>query len=161
MRIEANRVLVAVEETLQLLKSKRLVMPDDVDPRGWILSGGKAKPKAKTRTKKQKHPFGEICDSYLEDQQQKQESTRTGEEIHILHLKRILSCSVDINGIDLDKLKRYRSRRYRQKQHGQRIHGATIKKELVTFRQIWIWAKQNGFVDSLCSLLDENGRWKL
>ena len=110
MRIEANRVLVAVEEALQLLKSKRLVMPDDVEPRGWILSGGKAKPKAKTRTKKQKHPFGEICDSYLEDQQQKQESTLTGEGIHVLHLKRILSCSVDINGIDLDKLKRYRLR---------------------------------------------------
>jgi hypothetical protein len=49
----------------------------------------------------------------------------------------------------------------REKHHGKPTSDATIKKELVTFRQIWNWAKNDGRVQASCPLLDENGRWKI
>ena len=81
--------------------------------------------------------------------------------MHIGHLKKLLKSSTPIDTIDLDSLKNYRRRRAGQKHHGKPISDATIKKELVTFRQAWAWAKQNGHVKTRCPLIDEDGRWRI
>jgi len=158
---EANRVLATVEDTLHLLKTGRLEIPADVDAVHWIMTGGKLQPPSKPKPRQSKLNFGEICDAYFEDQSQKEETTLGGESIHINHLKRILSCSMSLHAVDLDVLKKYRKRRLRQKYHGKLITDGTIRKELVTFRQIWVWAQQNRYVEGTCPLLGEDGRWKM
>ncbi len=160
-RSDAYRTLAAAEDTIQLLKTGRLEMPSDVDPFDWILSGGKLPSKPASNGKTQDKRFGKICDAYYEDQKQKQDTTLYGETVHIRHLKRLLSSSTPIQNIDLDALRSYRRRRAKQRHRGKPISDATIKKELVTFRQVWIWAKRNGYVKATCPLLDDNGRWKL
>jgi integrase len=159
-RPEALRALAVVEDTLHLLKTGRLEMPVDIDPIDWIVSGGKLKAKRIKEKAKDKR-FGEICDSYLEDQKQKQPTTLGGEILHIRHLKNMLTGSTSIENIDLEKLSKYRRSRSRQKHHEKFPSDATIRKELVTFRQIWVWAKQHGYVNYQCPLLDDNGRWRM
>ena len=157
---EADRALAIVEDTLHLLKTGRLEMPSDIDPIDWIVSGGKLKAMRIQEKRKDKR-FAKICDSYLEDQRQKQPSTLSGEKIHIKHLKKGLTSSIAIDNIDLEKLSKYRRSRARQKYNGKKPSDSTIRKELVTFRQIWVWAKQHDYVKEQCPLLDDNGRWRM
>ncbi len=160
-RSKAGRVLASVEETLEFVKTGRISMPENVDPVAWLLSGGKltANPSANGPCKEEL--FGEVCDAYTRDQKQKQATTLEGEASHIRHLKRLLKTSTPIQRIDLAALRQYRRRRSGQKHHGKPISDVTIRKELVTFRQIWMWAIQNGVATGLCPLLDERLRWKL
>jgi integrase len=132
-----------------------------VDPVEWILSGGKVQAKAAQNGQFGDTRFGKVCDEYVKDQRQKQDSTLCGEMIHIRHLKKVLKVSTPIREIDLDTLKRYRRRRSTQEYHGKRISDATIKKELVTFRQVWAWAKQSDYVETRCPLLDDDRRWRM
>lgn len=160
-RSKAQRTQVTVEETIEFLRSGRITMPEDVDSVDWILFGGKLQAKSVRHGEVKNKRFGSICDDYLEDQPQKQATTTDAEKTHVRHLKQILKASTLMKNIDLDALKEYRRKRNSQKYHGKAISGATIKKELVTFRQIWMWARQNGFLDIQCPLLDEGNRWKI
>ena len=160
-RSKAQRTQAAVGETIDLLRSGRITMPEDVDPVDWIVSGGKLQSKSVRHGEVKDQRFGRICDAYLKDQPQKQATTTDTEKTHVRHLKRILKASTLMKNIDLDALKEYRRRRNSQKFHGRPISDATIKKELVTFRQIWTWAKQNDYLDIQCPLLDEGHRWKI
>jgi len=163
-RAEANRTLAAVEDTIHLVKTGRLTIPGGLAPSkepDWIVSGSKVKPKPERNGKPKDNRFGKVCDAYLEEQQQKQGTTIATETIHIRHLKRILKAKTLIENIDLDVLKKYRRRRAGEKFRGKPISDATIKKELVTFRQIWTWAKQNDYVSTLCPLLGDGHRWKI
>jgi len=157
---EATRTLSLIEDTLHLLKTGRLEIPPDINPLDWIVSGGKVLPVRSKQTCKDKR-LGVVCAAYLNEQKQKQPTTLMGESVHIGHLSRLLTKSIAIDSIDLDKLAKYRRRRAQQKHHGRVISDATIKKELVTFRQIWVWAKQHNYISSPCPLLDENGRWRM
>ena len=160
-RAEANRTLAAVEDTIHLVKTGRLQMPLGVDPFDWIVSGGKLQSTPERNGDPKDKRFGKVCDAYLEDQQQKQDTTIATERIHIGHLKKILKAATPIEAICLDALKKYRRRRAGEKCRGKPISDATIKKELVTFRQIWAWARENSYVSAQCPLLGEGHRWKI
>ncbi len=160
-RSKALRTLSIVEDTIELLKSGRLTMSDDVEPISWIVSGGKIEKKPSKNGRSKDTRFGKVCDAYLEDQEQKEETTLCGERIHLRHLKKLLKSGTPIEIIDFDALKDYRRRRTRQKHHGKSISDATIKKELVTFRQVWMWAKQNDYTKSECPLIDDRQRWRI
>ncbi len=156
----ALRIQATVEETVDMLVTGRLEIPDGVDVGCWILSGGKAT--GRRPEKKVSEPrFGELCDSYYEDQRQKADTTRYLEGIHIKHLKRILRVSARISSIKLDHLKRYADIRLREEYRGKPTSTVTVRKELVTFRQIWAWAQRNKHVEVSCPLLSSEGRWAL
>lgn len=156
----ALRIEATVEETIELLETGRLVLPDGVEPGHWILTGGKAVKQPVTANTTDMR-FGKVCEAYLQEQHQKAESTRCTEEIHIGHLKRILRASTPMDRISLEKLKNYAHKRSLEKYRQRPISSRTIKKELSTFRQIWDWAEENGFVPDRCPLLGANRRWKL
>ena len=163
-RGEANRTLAAVEDTIHLLKTGRLTIPEIVTPSrqgDWIVSGGQINTKPGRNGKPKGPRFGNVCDQYLKEQPQKHESTIYCETVHIRHLKRLLRASKLIDQIDIDSLKEYRRRRSLERHHDKLIGDATIKKELVTFRQIWGWAIQSNFVEDRCPLLDHESRWKI
>ena len=157
----ANRIRARVEETLDLLKGHRLQIPADVEPGAWILSGGTLRPNPVCNGKLHSECFGEICSEYLKDSRQKHDTTLETEIIHIRHLKKYLNASTRLHSIDLKSLKQYRNRRRRAKFRGKAISDVTIKKELVTFRQIWAWARENSYVSAQCPLLGEGHRWKI
>ncbi len=84
---------------------------------------------------------------HMKDQLQKADTTLLGEAIHIRHLNRMLRSSKRFSSITLDCLQFYAKRWLQLKHRGQFISAATIRKELDTFRQIWIWAQRHKKLD--------------
>ena len=94
----AIRTLAVVEETLEDLKRHKVSIPENLrldQQLNWILSGGRQSTNAaanhtKISRKGRLHSsLGNICDVYLSDQAQKQETTVSGEKVHIKHLKKL------------------------------------------------------------------------
>ena len=153
----AQRILGTVEDTIERLQTGRLEIPDDVDVGSWIVSGGKV---VKKRIERQLS-LSEICTQYTADQRQKAASTLYQESTHIGHFERILRPSIPLSDITLQKLKKYVQRRSKEEYRGRVVSSATIRKELVTFRQIWIWAQRNGHTNKTCPLLGPDRRWEI
>lgn len=168
---QAATVKTLVEETISLLNTGRLVMPDDVSDAGtWIMSGGKLEHKPVLQSRSIAS-FDHICQKYMEDQRDKAPATVAGETIHIRHLKRLLGEKTQLGSVTTDTLRRYvdsrlkeptrrTSKNPRRKKSkaptatAQLVTGATVKKELTTFRQIWDWARMSNIVRTPCPLLD-------
>ena len=56
----AKRVQATVEETLDMLKTGRLEVPDDTELGAWILSGGKLQPKFSANGKPKSERFRNV-----------------------------------------------------------------------------------------------------
>lgn len=156
----AVRVLAAVEDAVELLNTGRLAVPECEDLGKWILSGGKSNGGKKA----QRTPaarFGAVCDAYFADQKQKAPATLHQETTHLGHLKRLLKPHTPLSAITLQLLKRYSEKRSNEKFRGKHVSSKTIRKELTTFRQIWIWAQRNGRIERTCPLLGPDGRWEV
>ena len=137
---DAGRIKARVEETLGMLNTGRLSIPEDADPGVWILSGGKLqeKPKFDAASLTAVAP---ICDAYFKDQLDKADTTLEAEERHIGHLKRILGERTTMAALTLDAMQNYANVRAKaDNRYGGKVSGQTIKKELTTFMQIWDWA---------------------
>ena len=80
-RSKALRTQVAVEETIDLLKSGRITVPAEADLVDWIVSGGKIDSTPERNGDPKDKRFGKVCDAYLEDQQQKQDTTIATESL--------------------------------------------------------------------------------
>lgn len=157
---QAKRILATVEETLDLLNTGRLSLPEDTEIGRWILSGGKSGVTAR-QCNTVPTRLGEVCDKYFADQGQKAASTLVREKPHIRHLKRILRTSTPIRLVTLDALKTYVKKRRKETFRHHPVSDKTIRKELVTFRQIWFWAKRHGHAHDSCPLLGPDGRWEV
>jgi len=103
--------------------------------------------------------FGGVCDAYQKDQHGKADTTLVGERIHIGHLKRVIGENTALDKIDLKKVQAYVTKRAKKKHRGKTISGATIRKELVTFRQIWDWARARRYIGRECPIYDERHKW--
>jgi len=55
-------------------------------------------------------------------------------------------------------VQRYVNKRLSEKWRKKPISGRTIDKELVTFRQIWQWARLRGHAKGSCPIIDEQGK---
>jgi hypothetical protein len=97
---------------MALLKTMDLKIPHRTDPGIWILSGGKIESKPAPNGKRKSDRFGVICDDYLADQRQKQQTTLAGEKTHIKHLKRVLKARTPLTAIGLDSLRAYQKCRH-------------------------------------------------
>lgn len=157
----AQRLLGIVQDTLALLQTGRVVIPPNVNPGDWILSGGKAVANPRKAARPSELRLSVVCEEYLKDQVGKAESTVAGERIHIGRLKSILLPGTLLTAVNLDVLKRYARKRSQMKFRGKLITGTTIRKELMTFRQIWLWAKRHKRLSTACPLYDEDGLWQI
>lgn len=154
----AKHVRSTVEETIGLLRTGRIVMPDDIDPATWIMSGGKADA-VKIKQSNADGRFRPVCEAYFKAQHQKADSTLRAEALHIRRWRRFIGEQTLLRTVQLDDLQRYVDERLRRIHRGRPISGKTIRKELATFRQIWVWAQIRGIVRTNCPLLGPNGRW--
>jgi integrase len=156
----AKAIEARVEETIRLLKSGRIEMPEDAEPGIFIMSDGKLLDKPKLSAPKKDPRLGQVCESYLSDQMAKAESTVEGERIHIAHLKKMLGEATEIHTLTLANMQDYVKTRSKQKHRGRFITGKTIRKELGSFRQIWTWARHQGIVAASCPIYGTNSERK-
>ena len=148
-RRKAAGICSRIEETLQLLESGRIEVPNGADPIEFIFSDGKqpqkpAKIKSLSLSKlhatyQEKLPAGS-----------KEASLLYGEEIHLKHLKRHLGPGRKVQGISKADLQNYVSSRLKEKYHDKPIQPDTVQKELVTFRMLWNWGVGEGLLTGPC-----------
>jgi len=164
-RSEAALICSRIDDTILLLRTGRIEVPNEVDSGNWIYAGGKTILNGSSvcngSFKASALRLGEICDDYLKDQARKAETTLNAEKVHIKHLKGHFGILRKLTTIQLDHVKEYLAQRQIEKYRGKLVTGATIKKELTTFRQIWIWAQRNRKVQGTCPLIGPDGRWEV
>ncbi len=147
----AKGIKAQVEETLDLLKRGRIALPEGAthDDAGiYILSGGKVlrRPSVAAASKTLK----EVTDAYFADLPEgaKAKTSINTEKIHVGHLLKILKGSTPLRQIGVADLQNYVTKRSRQQGNkGKKIQPVTIKKELMTFGQVWAFARARKWVD--------------
>jgi hypothetical protein len=128
---EAERVCGVVEETIKDLKRGRLSMPPDAEPGAFLLSGGKNTGKL-TVTPRVAMSLSELFDEYKLKIIGKDPSTRYTEDIHIVHLLRILGEKTLVESITLATVEVYITTRGKEVYSGRKISATTILKEIKT-----------------------------
>ena len=120
-------------------------MPPDADPGKFILSDGKLNGKPVVS---KPLSLAELFALYLEKLPAgaKEESTLQGEVIHHNHLLRHLKAATIASTLAVSDLQAYVQKRLRDRHHKKGIRPDTIKKELTTFRLVWNWAVDQGYL---------------
>jgi integrase len=144
-------VKAQVEETLGLLKRGRLSLPQGATPDDvgvFILSGGKVtqRPRVAPAAKTLK----EVTDAYFAELPEgaKAASSLYTEKIHVGHLVKVLKGATPLRQIGVAELQGYVTKRSREKgTKGKKIQPETIKKELMTFGQVWAFARARKWVE--------------
>jgi integrase len=145
-REDAEASLARLKDNLRRAELGHLVVPDGADIAIFLLSDGQlsAKPKLpRIRTLKQ------LLDSYIASipKEAIESSTRQGMDIHITHLLRELGDGLLVAGLGTTDLQSYvDARALAPGQKGRTLSPATIRKELVTFRTAWNWARHAGML---------------
>ena len=138
--------LATIEETIGLIKTGRLTIPEDVEDIGaWIVSGGKvaAKPKVK-----EIHTLKDVVSDYFAaiPTGAKSPNSIATEKTHLNHFIEILKGATPIDAIGVAELQSYVTKRSRQPGiRGRKVQPETIRKELVTFGTLRRFAKARGW----------------
>jgi integrase len=142
---EAQRACSLVEETLDNLVRGRLSIPDGVDPRMFILSGGKAvaTPSVSVALAATVSTLAALFESYLAAPPPHLEvSTRKMQEIHFRKLAESARVK-SLGSFDRAAAQAYVAARSKMTSCrggvSRSIHRDTIQKELKTLRQAWAW----------------------
>ena len=143
----ARTILGTVEETIRLLKRQRLTIPDDTeDMAEFLMNGGKVTEKARRVERK---TLKEVVDAYFAaiPSGAKEANSLLTEKIHLGHFQRLLKGTTLIRAIGVPTLQKYVVERSNESgTRGRKIKSGTIRKELVTFGQLWRFAKANNWV---------------
>ncbi len=145
----ARTILGTVEETISLLKRGRLVIPEDTeDIAEFLINGGKVTEKAPKLVRK---TLKEVIDAYFAaiPSGAKEANSLLTERIHLGHFQRLLKGTTPIRAIGVPALQKYVVERSDESGiRGRKIKSGTIRKELVTFGQLWRFAKANNWVST-------------
>ena len=150
-RQEAETVRSRVEETLRLLTRGRLEIPADADPGTFVLTDGKRNGKPSPSVV---HSLNDLFKVYQEKLPAgtKEATTLQGEARHIKHLLRHIGANRIAQTIKGNDIQRYVEKRLQESWHGKPIRPDTIKKELTTFRLIWNWAVNQGYLKGIAPM---------
>lgn len=162
---EARAVQARVDETIKALRIGRVEHPEPpqgVELGDYILSGCTLAARLDSITLK------DASEAYKLDSMDKGANTRKGEAKHLRHICRTIGETTKLDRIDLKTLKRYVQDRMAKPTKGKgRIHkpasGATVHKELLTFTQLWTWARRENYVKGECPVKDANNprKWAI
>lgn len=147
---EARSRKARLEETIRLIESGRLEVPEGADIATFLLSDGKLT-QGIGRTDPSPAPvtlevgftsfFDSIPDGSLEDE------TLRGMHRHERHFVRLLGASFVLQSLSLDTLQSYVNTRASETTHyGSKVTATTINKELITLGTVWRWADRVGKV---------------
>ena len=149
-RAEQSRAVA--EETITLLETGRIAFPEGAtrsQVTQFILSGGKATEKPRVA---RAASLGEAVEKYFKSYTTgKDELTVACERVHAEHLLRLFGERKPFSDITTDVLQEYAGKRSKETgQRGRTISGETIRKELITFAQIWKMAGIERYVNGAC-----------
>lgn len=137
-RIFADACLARVRENLRLAGIGRLAVPVGVDVAAFMMSDGKLQGEPRVA---ESPTITELIRQYkasLPTDSLESETIRIL-TIHMRHFERILGTRFRINRLTQQNLQRYVNERSQQQGiRGKKVRTATIKKELDTFRTIWV-----------------------
>lgn len=136
-----------VNDTLMRLKRGLLEMPPEAEAGEFIASGGTLTAKPKPADEGKPLTLGRLFGLFAETVPKEPNTMRTI-RIHHNHVEKILGADTPVETITLEHVQRYSDRRAKIVYHGQRIRPYTIRKELRTFRQTWLWGFRRGHVRS-------------
>ena len=136
---------VRIEETIRLIKSGRITLPEDVDPGDFILSDGRID---KPQVLPERVTLSKMFDFYSETLPPgaKEANTLKGEKRHCEHIVRLLGPGKLVSSINTNTIQDYVLKRAKEDWRGKIVSPETIKKELTTFRLIWNWCKDRGLL---------------
>ena len=90
----------------------------------------------------------QLADLYLESRRVESSTLKTL-IFHLNHFKHILKADKLLDSIRLGDIQGYANFRSKEKYHGKSIQSLTIRKELQTFRQAWIWSVEMGYTKTV------------
>jgi integrase len=138
---EAEVRISPIRDTLYRLEQGTLAMPPEAEPKAFILSGGQ-------HATKQAHApsltVGAMADVYLGAVASIEANTKRTKTIHLNHVKRLLGAGTTLDTIRQSDVQGYAKARRKEKHHARHIQAYTIRKELRTFHQVWVWASSQG-----------------
>ena len=149
---EAHTRKARLEETIRLVESGRMDVPNDADVATFLLSDGKIPQKNGALKKSDPNGsvtlkstfdafFDAIPDGSLED------DTLKGMHRHERHLFRLIGGAFPLGTLSLEHLQMYVNKRAKEDTHyGTKVTATTINKELVTLGTVWRWAERMGKV---------------
>ncbi|MCA9262580.1 MAG: site-specific integrase [Planctomycetales bacterium] len=148
----AHARMLRIDETIRLVESGRLEIPERADVGAFLFSDGKLTGMESVTTPSVEPPeltLDALTQRFLDSipANSLEQSTITGMRIHIRHLTRILGPELPIRDLRLGELQGYIDQRAQEKGiKGKRVSAATIKKELTTLRTTWNWARGTDLV---------------
>ena len=145
----ANSIVSKLDERVWLIKSGHLEVPENDDVGNYLIFGNQAK-RQHQPTPTQKRPVQKLSMSQLFDQYfdtigngSLDAETIKMLQIHRRHLEKGLGNISDTEQLTPKHLQIYINKRAKcHGKFGRPLCGSTIKKELVTLRSIWLWAKE-------------------
>ena len=141
---DAEASFARLKDNLRRAELGHLVVPEGADIAAFLLSDGRALARPtlpKMRTLKQ------LLDAYMASLPSGaiEPSTRQGMDIHIAHLRRVLGDGLVVASLGTADLQCFvDARALAAGRRGRTLSAATIKKELVTLRTAWNWARHAG-----------------
>jgi integrase len=139
-----------VNETIRLIEQGRIAIPDGVDLRSFIGSGGRINRKPTPEAPAKPVTLGDLIDAYIEEmsEQGHRDSTLKTVRIHAKHLTEAASLgrNLPVESLSHGQVEGYVKGRRKQRWRGKPIQRDTIEKELETLGTIWRWAARTGKV---------------
>jgi integrase len=135
--------LCRIDETIHLVESGRIELPENVDVPTFLLSDGK-------RTGVEPTPLPQVTLQATFDQffasipdDNLEATTLDGMHRHEKHLIRIFGPAFLLPILTLDNLQKYVNQRSKEKSHYKKpVSATTVHKELVTLGTVWRWAER-------------------
>jgi integrase len=135
---EAEKGAAAVEDAIQDVARGRLVIPDNVDVRDFLFSGGRVAQAAPGPAVPRTTTIGAMLDRYrAEPPADLETSTRKMVETHFRRVLELFPAETRLADFDPQG---YIGRRSRVERAGRPIQRKTIEMELQTLRRAWEWA---------------------
>ena len=156
---EADAILGGVERTLLQIQQRLLFVPETVDPKEFILTGGQPpQTKVLASANGAKHDelptqptltFKRLTEQYLETLTigAVEPSSLCTIRVHLRHLEETLGATFAVTTLGQANLQAHINRRTKDKGIRKRpLKPATMQKEIATFRAMWNWAAHAGLV---------------
>lgn len=149
----AEAIRGRVEETLSLIQTGRLSVPDGADPGTFILSDGRVQNKLAADPTPVPSPatIGMLLAVYQEELPAgaKESNSLRTERIHLRHVERLLGAETSLASVDLAAAQRY-AKASGKETHGKKVKRPTrpytVRKELKSFRHVWAWCHGRSLV---------------
>lgn len=137
---EAESRLGTIRDTLYRPQRGILAQPVGADPKLFGVSGGQQTEKSQATPRLTIDKMATLDPDALKGVES---NTRLTLTIHLNHAKRLLGEETSVSKVQLADAGRYAKKRLAEKHRGKSTQAYTVRKELRTFRRVWVWGVEH------------------